>query len=145
VPLEGMDEGAVPSEDRQQGFIGRLFRRLRETDEERLAAETREWAGTVQGCTTIADAPTRKRARIAAVVRRITVRPAEGHEAVEAVLSDGTGEIAAVWMGRRSIPGMSLGTRMVLEGVLGDATRGEPRRMVNPRFEFAAADTVERR
>jgi hypothetical protein len=140
-----MEEGAIPPRDIRPGYFGRLFRRLRETDEERLAAETREWAGTVQGCTTIADAPTRKRARIAAVVRRITVRPAEGHEAVEAVLSDGTGEIAAVWMGRRSIPGMSLGTRMVLEGVLGDAARGEPRKMVNPRFEFAAADTGERR
>jgi hypothetical protein len=140
-----MEEGAIPPRDVGPGYFARLFRRLRETDEERLAAETREWAGTVQGCTTIADAPTRKRVRIAAVVRRITVRPAEGHEAVEAVLSDGSGEIAAVWMGRRSIPGMSLGTRMVLEGVLGDAARGEPSRMVNPRFEFAAADTAERR
>ena len=144
MPLEGTDEGAIPPRDARPGYFARLFRRLRETDEERLAAETREWAGTVQGCTTIEAAPSRKRARVAAVVRRITVRPAEGHEAVEAVLSDGTGEIAAVWMGRRSIPGMSLGTRMVLEGVLGEAARGEPRRMVNPRFEFAA-DVAERR
>ena len=143
MPREGMEEGAIPPRDVGPGFFGRLFRRLRETDEERLAAETREWAASVRGCSTIAGAPTRKRARIAAVVRRITVRPAEGHEAVEAVLSDGTGEIAAVWMGRRSIPGMSLGTRMVLDGVLGDAARGEPKKMVNPRFEFAAADTTE--
>jgi hypothetical protein len=143
VPPGGTEDGSTPSDDHRRGFLARFLRRLRETDEERLAAETREWAGTVQGCSTIAETPTRKPVRVAAVVRRITVRPAEGHEAVEGVLSDGTGEIAAVWMGRRSIPGMSLGTRMVLEGVLGEAARGEPRKMVNPRFEFAA-DPAER-
>jgi hypothetical protein len=143
VPPGGTEVVPTPPADGRPGLFSRLFRRLRETDEERLDAETREWAGSVQGCTTIADAPTRKPVRVAAVVRRITVRPAEGHEAVEAVLSDGTGEISARWMGRRSIPGMSLGTRMVLEGVLGDSARGDPRKMVNPRFEFAA-DTAER-
>jgi hypothetical protein len=63
------------------------------------------------------------------VVKRITVYPAEGSEAVEAVISDGTGEISVVWMGRRSIPGLRLGTRVVVEGVLAEG-RGR-RKMVN--------------
>jgi hypothetical protein len=50
------------------------------------------------------------------------------------VISDGTGEISVVWMGRRSIPGLRLGTRVVVEGVLAEG-RGR-RKMVNPKFEF---------
>jgi hypothetical protein len=41
-----------------------------------------------------------------------------------------------VWMGRRSIPGLTLGTKLVVEGLVADQ-RGE-RRLVNPRFEFSA-------
>jgi hypothetical protein len=72
--------------------------------------------------------------KIAAVVRRITVRPGEGFDSLEALLSDGTGEVTAAWTGRRSIPGLSLGTRMILQGTIGEE-RGT-RKMVNPRFEF---------
>ncbi len=41
-----------------------------------------------------------------------------------------------MFMGRRGIQGLTLGTQVVVEGVLGDK-RGEVR-MVNPRFEFAS-------
>lgn len=68
------------------------------------------------------------------MVRRITVRPVEGFEALEALLSDGTGDVVVRWMGRRSIDGLALGSRMVVEGVLG---RDRERLiMVNPTFEF---------
>jgi RecG-like helicase len=70
------------------------------------------------------------------VVRRITVRPLEGHESLEAILSDGTGEVTVVWMGRRAIRGLSLGTRLVVDGLLAEQRSGK--RMVNPSFEFAA-------
>ncbi len=73
--------------------------------------------------------------KVAGVVRRITIRPVEGLEALEAVLWDGTGEITAVWLGRRSIPGLVLGSRIVIDGVLG-IERGRPK-IVNPMFEFA--------
>jgi hypothetical protein len=128
--------GPAPA-DHPRGFLARLFQRFTETDEERLAAETREWAREMAGCASIAEAPSRRRVRLAGVVRRITVRPVEGGESVEAVLSDGTGEVSVQWMGRRSIPGMSLGTRIVVEGVLGDQPKSDRKKMVNPRFEFA--------
>jgi RecG-like helicase len=107
---------------------------MAESDEQRLAEEIREWASTVPGSTRIAEAPLRSPAKIAGVVRRITVRPVEGSESLEALISDGTGEIEVVWMGRRAIQGFSLGTRVVVDGVLGE-WRGR-RRMVNPTFEF---------
>ena len=41
-----------------------------------------------------------------------------------------------MWMGRRSIPGLTLGTRVIVDGVV--AREGSTCRMVNPMFEFAA-------
>ena len=113
----------------------KLFQRFTETDEERLAAEVREWSQGVPGTTWIAECRTREPVRIAGTVRRITVRPGEGFDSLEALVWDGTGEVVAAWTGRRSIPGLSLGTRMVLEGSIGEE-RGV-RKMVNPRYEFA--------
>lgn len=118
------------------GFFDRIFGRLAESDESRLAEETRAWACTVPDAVPIAEAPTRRRARVAGEVRRITVLPMEGNESVEVVLSDGTGEMTAVFMGRRALPGLNLGTRVIVEGVAGSQRDGTLR-MVNPKFEFS--------
>ena len=99
--------------------LRRFLGRLTEGDEERLAAELRTWAATVPGTVRIADAPPRSRVSLAGMVRRITVRPVEGFEALEVVLSDGTGEVVARWLGRRAIRGLALGSRLKIEGVLG--------------------------
>jgi OB-fold nucleic acid binding protein len=111
------------------GFLQRLV----QTDEERLAEEIREWAESVPGTTRIAECPSRKPVRVAGVVQRLTIRPRE--DCMEAVISDGTGEVTAVWTGRSHIPGLSLGSRVILEGVL-SSERGRVR-VVNPRYEFA--------
>ncbi|MCA1727035.1 MAG: DNA-binding protein [Actinobacteria bacterium] len=117
------------------GWFRRFGRRLAESDEERLADETLEWAQGVTGCVRVANVPLRTPTRIAGIVSRITVVPSEGKQAIEAVITDGTGEVTASWMGRTSIPGVVLGTRLILEGVVADS-RGH-RRLVNPRYEFA--------
>ena len=114
----------------------RFFRRMAESDEQRYAEEIQAWAANVPGSVRIAEAPPRSRVKLAGVVRRITVRPLEGNESLEAILSDGTGEVTVVWMGRRAIRGLSLGTRLVVDGLL--AERRSEKRMVNPSFEFAA-------
>jgi len=118
------------------GSLKRFFARLAESDQDRLAGEIREWAESVPGTVRIASCDLRTHLKVAGVVKRITVIPAEGEESLQAVISDGTGEVRAVWMGRRSIPGLDLGTRVVLEGVVAK-DRGE-RQIVNPRFEFSA-------
>ncbi len=115
--------------------LRRLIDRLNESDETRLADETRAWADSVKGSIRIADAPLRQPVKVAGVIRRMTVLPMEGKEALQALISDGTGEVTAVFMGRRGIGGLSLGKRVVVEGVLGEQ-RSEIR-MVNPRLEFA--------
>jgi len=120
------------------GLLGpfrRFLRRMAESDEQRYAEEIEAWAAMVPGAVRISEAGTRSRVKLAGVVRRITVRPLEGNESLEALLYDGTGEITLMWMGRRSIHGLNLGTRLIVEGVVG-VQRNE-RRMVNPTFEFA--------
>ena len=112
------------------GLFRKAFDRLSETDEERLAEETREWASR------IADAPLRKRVTIAGVIRRLTVLPMEDNEALEVLVTDGTGEVVVQFMGRRSIAGLGLGTRVVVEGVLGEH-HGDVK-MLNPRLELSA-------
>jgi RecG-like helicase len=116
------------------GALSRFFDRLKESDESRLAAEIRGWAEKVPGTTPIAEAPVREPVKLAGVVRRITVFPVEGQETLEALLFDGTGDALIVFMGRRGIQGLTLGTKVVVEGVLGEK-RGQVR-MVNPKFEF---------
>ena len=113
----------------------RFVRRMSESDEQRYAEEIEAWSATVPGAVRIREAAPRSRAKIAGVVRRITVKPLEGSESLEALLYDGTGEVTVVWMGRRSIPGLNLGTKLAVEGLLAEQRGG--RRVVNPTFEFA--------
>jgi hypothetical protein len=119
------------------GAFRRWLARLSESDEQRLDEELRAWAESIPGTVRIADAPLRQRVKLAGMVRRITVRPIEGFEALEVVLTDGTGMVTARWLGRRKIPGLLLGSRIVIEGVLGEEQG--VRRMVNPTFEFLPA------
>ncbi len=118
------------------GYFRRWSRRLSETDEERLAVQVSEWAATVKGAVRMDGAPVRQRIKLAGVVNRISVVPSPGGDSLEAVLTDGTGEVTAVWTGRRAIPGMYLGTRLIVEGVL--VQQGPGRRLVNPAFDFAS-------
>jgi RecG-like helicase len=116
--------------------IRRFFDRLTETDEARLASEIREWAESVEGSVRISDAPLRQRIRIAGIIRRMTVFPMKDNESLEAHVSDGTGEVVVRFMGRRAIGGLGLGTKIVVEGVLGEQ-RGTVS-MLNPRLELTA-------
>ena len=116
------------------GRLRRFLHRLTESDEARLAAEIREWAETVPDSVRIADAPMRAHVRLAGVIRRLTVFPMQDNESLEAVVSDGTGDVLVRFMGRRAIGGLGLGTRVVVEGVLGEH-HGRVQ-MMNPRLEL---------
>lgn len=118
------------------GRIRATLARLREPDEVRLAEETQDWASAITGTVRIGDAPLRTPVRLAGVVRRLTVRPVEGAPTLEVVIEDGTGSVEVAWTGRSSIPGLTLGTAIVVDGLISEQ-RGS-HRVVNPRFEFAA-------
>ncbi len=118
------------------GALRRWLDRLTETDEARLDTEIRDWAESVPGTVRIGETKPRQRVKIAGVIRRLTVFPMQDNESLEVVVSDGTGEVLIQFMGRRAIRGLTLGTRVVVEGVLGEQHGRVV--MLNPRLELTA-------
>jgi RecG-like helicase len=116
------------------GPLRRWLTRLTESDESRLDVEIRSWAESIPGSVRIGDAKPREKVKIAGVIRRLTVLPMQDNESLEVVISDGTGEVSIQFMGRRAIRGLTLGTRVVVEGVIGEQ-HGRVQ-MMNPSLEL---------
>ena len=76
-------------------------------------------------------------------IRAVKVAAAAGPDDIVVVLlpDSGRGYLSKVfnaeWLGRRSIPGLSLGTHLVLEGMLREGRLHGVRTITNPKFEFA--------
>jgi hypothetical protein len=101
-----------------------------EIEGERLA---NRYAGL--GDTSIADAPLRRRTRIAGEITSIRVVPRAGSPSLEVTVNDGSGTLAiAVFTGRRAIPGITPSRGIVLDGV----ARKERARIIllNPAYEL---------
>ena len=84
------------------------------------------------GSVDITDAPMRVRIRIGGEIQGLQVVPRAGSPSVEVTISDGTGRAVAVFTGRKRLPGVDPGRRVVLEGV----SRVERGRMlmINPAY-----------
>jgi len=86
------------------------------------------------GATPIAEVAYRQRARIAGRVRTVRVQPHGGVASLECTIVDDTGGMALLFLGRRSIAGMKVGARVVVEGTVGE-DHGRLA-MLNPTYEF---------
>jgi hypothetical protein len=71
------------------------------------------------GCIPIADARWRQRVRVAGKVRSVRVAPLHDAPTVELILVDGSASISVIFLGRRSLAGVGVGTRMSVEGTVG--------------------------
>ena len=71
------------------------------------------------GTTRIIDAHWRQHVTVAGKVRSLRVAPQHDAPTLELVLVDGTGAISVVFLGRRSVAGIDVGSRMVIEGTVG--------------------------
>ncbi len=90
---------------------------------------------TIDGVTPIAALQWRRPARIAGRVKTLRVQPWSGVSTLECVLVDNSGEsITLVFLGRRSIPGVSSGVLMTVEATVGKH-RGMLA-MINPLYEL---------
>jgi amino acid transporter len=78
----------------------------------------------------------RQRARVAGRISAMRVQPRGGVSGLECTLVDDTGSIVLVFLGRRSIPGLSVGTRLAAEGTIAE-DRGRLT-MLNPLYELLA-------
>jgi hypothetical protein len=86
------------------------------------------------GCDSIREAPDREKVTLRGRLRTVTLRPRAGIPALEAELSDGSGVITIVWLGRRRIAGIDPGRGIEVQGRIG-AHEGV-RVMYNPRYEL---------
>lgn len=84
------------------------------------------------GVTPIAEAPARTRVVLAGEVQGLQVVTRGGSFSLEVTVGDGSGRAIAVFTGRRRLPGMDPGRRVILEGV-GRRERGRLL-VVNPAY-----------
>jgi amino acid transporter len=90
----------------------------------------------VAGTTPIGDAKWRDRVRVAGRVKAIRVPTGGGTANLECTLVDPTGAILLVFQGRRRIPGIQQGVKLVAEGRVG-AWEGQLA-ILNPEYELIA-------
>ena len=86
------------------------------------------------GCIPISTVVHRRPARISGRVHAIRVQPRAGVATLECTLADSSGSITVVFLGRRRVPGISVGTRLIVDGVVGDHHGNEA--ILNPTYEI---------
>jgi RecG-like helicase len=84
--------------------------------------------------TAIGDLEWRQRAAVVGQVRAVRLAPMSGAPGVEVDLWDETGGVTLVFFGRRSVPGISAGTRLAAEGMVGN--RGGRLAICNPLYRL---------
>lgn len=125
------DPNARPSK-RRRG-LRRLFDRLT-ADPDALHAEMLQERIAAEGARPIAQCADREKVRLIGTLRTVTIRPRAGVASLEAVLWDGTGDVAIIWLGRREIPGITPGRHIRAEGRI--TTLGGHRAIFNPIYEL---------
>ena len=66
------------------------------------------------GMTRVADLQTRRRATIKGTIYSVILRPRSGVLALEIEIEDGTGRVRCIWLGRRTIHGLTAGRDIVV-------------------------------
>lgn len=129
---------------RTTSFLGQLGQRLTETLEESDSTEL-QVAVRQAGTDRTTDCRCGDVATILGRIRTVTFGTEQSDLGVTAEIFDGTGYVEAVWLGRRSIPGITTGRTVVVSGRITD--RNGTRTMFNPRYElrtFTALASAER-
>lgn len=76
-------------------------------------------APEVSGCSAIADVRWRAPVRVVGRVRSVRIQPRANVATLECTLVDASGGLTVVFLGRRQIPGIGLGSRLLVEGRAG--------------------------
>jgi len=125
-------EGAVPTAHGQRAAD-------KVADRERAAraqSHRQAFGERARGTIPIGDAQWRQRVRVAGRVRSVRVQPRAGTSNLECLLADDSGMLLLVFQGRRRIPGIQPGARLVVEGMVGDWARRQA--ILNPDYELIA-------
>lgn len=124
---------------------GLTVRRQKAADGNALSAPEHLNVAVRGDITPLGEVRHRQRTRVAGRVRAVRVQTWAGTSAFECTLVDATGALTVVFLGRRAVPGISPGTEMVAEGMVG-SHQGQLA-MLNPSYEILAVgpalDAVE--
>ena len=142
-----VDDATSPTTGRSARASARASARLADREAERKAATPAfdRAAFGARGADTIpiGEAEWRHRVRVAGRVRSVRVQPRAGTANLEAVLADDTGKLLLVFQGRRRIPGIQPGARLLVEGMVGDWSRHQA--ILNPDYELIAGPDADER
>ena len=105
---------------------------LRSNDE--LASADRHRRAEDIGADAIGSCVDRSRVTVRGTIDVLTVSPRQGTPWLEAELSDGTGRVTLIWMGRHEIAGIEAGRELVARGRI--SIDGGVRRLYNPAYEL---------
>ncbi len=86
------------------------------------------------GVEPIRDVRWRRRVKVAGRVRAVRVQPWAEIGSLEVTLGDGTGGLTVVFLGRRQISGIGLGSKLTVEGMV-TAVRGQLA-IMNPDYQL---------
>jgi hypothetical protein len=87
------------------------------------------------GITPIGSLTTPGRATVEGRIRMVEIKPVERNSVLACEISDGTGELTAMFYGRSHIPGIVCGGRIRFRGTVGIRADGHPV-MINPAYEL---------
>ena len=101
---------------------------------EDLDARDEAASASARGTVPIGDLTPRSPARGSGVLRAVTYRPATAKPVLVGQLFDGTGSVDLVWIGRRSIAGVTPGRHLIASGTV---VAGRARPVIyNPAYEL---------
>jgi hypothetical protein len=106
---------------------GKELERAEEKVDEKVLAH-------VAGTTPIPALQARQKAKVAGRVKSVTVQPWGDTASLQVQLTDDSGTLTVAFLGRRQIPGLVPGSRIVVDGTVAEV-RGRLG-MINPHYEF---------
>jgi hypothetical protein len=124
---------AARPQEKHRSALARLGERLTKSTTQIEADELQEDSARM-GCTPMCDLVDRQEATVSGTVRAVTLRPRVNVPALVVDLYDGSRTINLVWLGRRTIGGISPGTYLRASGRV-TWTRGIPT-IFNPSYEI---------
>jgi amino acid transporter len=128
--------GMAPVDQRGAKAVDRSSARTADREASKSSFDRAAFGDQARGTTPISQAEWRHRVRVAGRVKSVRVQPRAGTSNLECVLADESGRLLLVFQGRRRIPGIQPGARLVAEGMVGDWARRQA--ILNPDYELIA-------
>lgn len=117
---------------RLRAFVHRLVTPTDELEREELATFCDELPTR-----SVADIRPRQRVRVAGEVEYVRMVPRSGAPSLEVGMTDGNDRVLVEFLGRKSVPGIKVGRRLIVSGVA--APEGRIFRIVNPEYELLSS------